>query len=99
MPDDGNPSLVASTGRIRCCRRHFPGHEFHEVRFCKARGMYLTAQSEEAAEAHDERTPANRINVRARTVAHQQLFVHVELHDMDFEDIGAHVLAKRAEIV
>ena len=31
------------------------------------------------------------------TVAHQQLFVDVQLHDMHLEHVGAHVLAEGAE--
>src|SRR5258708_16420069 len=61
--------------------------------------MYLAAQSEEAREAHTEWTRAHRINVGTRPVAYQQLFVDVELYDVDFEHIGAYVLAEGAEFV
>ena len=33
------------------------------------------------------------------TVAHQQLFLDVQLHDMHLEHVGAHVLAEGTEIV
>src|SRR4029077_4185528 len=61
--------------------------------------MHLAAQPEESAEAHDQRTPARRIDTRARAVAHQQLFVDVQLHDMYLENVGVHVLAEGAEIM
>lgn len=61
--------------------------------------MHLAAQTEEAAEAHDQRTPANRVDMRPRRVTHQQGFVNVQLHDVYLEHVGAHVLAEGAVIV
>src|SRR5229473_5664194 len=61
--------------------------------------MHFAAQTKEAAEAHDERTPAHRINVGSRAVAHQQLFLDVEFCDVYFEHVGAHVFAEGTEVV
>src|SRR5580698_8137995 len=61
------------------------GHEFHEIRFRKARRMHLAAQPEESAEAHDQRPPARRIDMMARAVAQQKPFIDVQLQDVYFE--------------
>ena len=61
--------------------------------------MHLATQPKESAEAHDQRTPAHRIDMRARAVAHQQLFVDVQLHDMHLKQVGADVFSKGTEIV
>src|SRR5579864_6391431 len=37
--------------------------------------------------------------MRTRITAHQQLYIAVQLHDMDLERVGAHVLAEGPEIV
>jgi hypothetical protein len=43
----------------------------------KREEVSFAAQSEEAAEAHDRRTPAFGIDMRPRTVAREQRFHHV----------------------
>jgi hypothetical protein len=63
--------------------------------------MHLAAQSEKAAEAHHQRTPAQWINVGSRPLLYlyQQRFVNVQLHNMYLEHVGAYVLAEGTEIV
>src|ERR1700732_2644815 len=61
--------------------------------------MHLPAQSEESAKAHDQRTPARRVDTRSALFAHEQLVVDVQFHDMHLERVRAHILAEGAEIV
>ena len=61
--------------------------------------MHLASQPEESTEAHDQRTPEHRVNMRTQAVAHEKLFVDVQLHDMHLEHIRAHVLAEGTVIV
>ena len=61
--------------------------------------MHLAAQPEKAAEAHDEWAPLRRIDVWTFALGYEQVFVDVQLHDMDFESIRGHIFAERAVIV
>ena len=61
--------------------------------------MHLVSQTEKTAEAHDQGAPAHRINVRARPVSYEQGFIHVQLHYVDFKDVGADVLAEWAIVM
>ena len=56
--------------------------------------MHFFAHSKEAAETHDQRTPAHRINMRPHTVTDQQLFMHMEFYDVHLERIGADVFSE-----
>ena len=64
--------------------------------------MDLAADSEEAAEAHEERLPALRVDVgllALRAAGGEQRFVDVQARDVDLEGDRADVLAERAVVV
>ena len=61
--------------------------------------MHFAAHPKESTEAHDQRTPAQWIDMGMWTLSHKQLFVDMQLHNVHFEHVGAHVFAKGAEIM
>lgn len=56
--------------------------------------MYLGAEFEEAAEAHEERAPTFRIDMRACAIVEDEFLMDVELLNVDLEDIGIDILAE-----
>lgn len=61
--------------------------------------MDFAAYSEEAAEAHDQWTPAHRVDMGTGAFAYQQLFVHVQFHDMHLEHVSADVFSEGPVVV
>ena len=61
--------------------------------------MNFFAHTEETAEAHDQRTPALRVDMRARAVACQQVFFDMQFDNVHLEAVGAHVFSEGAAVV
>jgi len=59
--------------------------------------MNFASEPEEATEAHHQGPPAHGIDVAA--VFGEQVFPNMELHDVNLEGVGAHVLPKGAHVV
>src|SRR3981081_1112367 len=54
--------------------------------------MALASESEKTAKTHNQRTPFNWVDVAA--VLHQQFLGDMQLHDVNLEHVGVHVLAE-----
>ena len=61
--------------------------------------MYLAAEPEKTSETHDQGTPTNRIDVGSRTINQEQRFLDMQLHDVNLEYVGIHVLSEWPEIL
>src|SRR5215472_7530815 len=83
------------------CRRHSGSiaNQLHEIRFGEPRRLCFAADAEETAEAHDQRKPLLRIDVRARSLSYQQRFLDMQLHDVHLKRVGGNVLSEWADIM
>src|SRR5689334_861179 len=61
--------------------------------------MHLASKPKEAAKIHNQRAPADRIDVGTGAIFQQKAFLDVQLDDVHFEGIGTHILPKRPEIM
>src|SRR5262249_48161770 len=75
------------------------GHELHKVRLSQTRWVDLAAEPKKPAEVHNQRTPAYWVDVGARTLAQQKIFVDVQLHNVHFKHVGVHVLSERPVVM
>ena len=61
--------------------------------------MYFTAETKEPAEVHNQRPPTHGIDMGPQSIAFQQFFIYVQLHNVHFEGIGVHVFTESAKFV
>ena len=61
--------------------------------------MHLATKPKEAAEAHYQRVPARRINVRTNSAAVQQRFVNMQFDYMHLKGVGIDVFSEGAEFM